>query len=174
MKRPKQNRCLQTIQAVVAKKLCPRLQVTLVIPDGPGYTFRARKPSNGCRISGRPVDYWCVSYLEIFRQKKPGKFKKTSWFPEYLSAWVQLVTIVFVLFTSIQWYAAVAEFLSVYASVDKTMLRFTTTKLHKCRTRGKKNRRFINNNHLIFWSFNFEQVPRVLDRLNKVDTPQDR
>ena len=82
----------------------------------------------------------------------------------------------FVLFTSIQWYAAVAEILSIFASVDKTMLRFTTTKLHKCQTRGKKSRKFMNNNlkHLIFWSFNFEQVPRVLDRLDKVDTPQDR
>ena len=37
--------------------------------DGPGYTFWARKPSNARRKSGNPVDYWCVSYLEIFNKK---------------------------------------------------------------------------------------------------------
>ena len=51
------------------------IQVTLVITDGPGYTFRARKPSNGRRMSGRPVDYRCVSYLEIF-QKKTQELQK--------------------------------------------------------------------------------------------------
>ena len=33
------------------------IPVTLVIIDGPGYTFRARKLSNGRRMSGRPVDF---------------------------------------------------------------------------------------------------------------------
>ena len=33
------------------------IQVTLVTTDDPGCTIRARKPSNGRRMSGRPVGY---------------------------------------------------------------------------------------------------------------------
>ena len=36
----------------------------------------------------------------------------------------------FVLFSSMQYYAAVSELL-IFALIDKTMLRFTTTKYHQ-------------------------------------------
>ena len=40
--------------------------------------------------------------------------------------------------------AEIAESLFIFA-FDKTMLRFTTTKLHKCCTRGRKSKSYINN-----------------------------
>ena len=67
---PLHYRLLKTNQTIWYLHM--NLQITLVIcklTDGPGYKFRARKPSNGRRMSGRPVDYWCVSYLEIFHKK---------------------------------------------------------------------------------------------------------
>ena len=82
----------------------------------------------------------------------------------------------FVLFSSIQRYVAVAEVLFVYALIDNTVLRFTTAKLHQCLTRGKKSRGHINDNleHLRCWSFEFKQMHRVLDLFDKVDTTQDK
>ena len=39
-----------------------------------------------------------------------------------------------------------AEFLFIFALIDKTMFRFTTAKLHQCLTRGKRSRRHTDNN----------------------------
>ena len=73
-------------------------------------------------------------------------------------------------------YAAVAVILFIFAFIEKTMLRFTAIKFHKYRTRGKKGGKHMNNTlkHLIFCSLDFEQVPRVLDRFNKVETNQGK
>ena len=155
------------------------IQATLVITDGPGYTFRARKPSNGRRMSGRPVDYWCVSYLEIFHKKNSGITKKHNNFPntyvhEFSSSLLCLSCSP--LFNYILLSPRFFLFLHLLTKQCCASRLSNDTKLQQCRTRGKKSRGFISNNlkHMIFWSFNFEQEPRVLDRLDEVDTLQDR
>ena len=42
--------------------------------------------------------------------------------------------------------------------------------------KSKKSRRHINDNpnHLRFWSFDYEQVPRVLDPFDKVNLAQEK
>ena len=59
---------------------------------------------------------------DISRIKKLRKYKNILFHDEYFSVWDKLFTIVLV-FRSIQWYAAVAEFLFTFAFIDKTMQR---------------------------------------------------
>ena len=78
--------------------------------------------------------------VDISRKSNSGDATYAITF-ESLSVGDEIFTVLFVLFSTIRWYANVAELLFIFALIDKTMLRYKNAKLHMCRKRGKEAER---------------------------------